>query len=231
MRNKDNKSAGSNEEYCCDKPEEEKTTETEPHTEQRESETDRAKGQLSEVERIKREYEEKLKVVNEKMLRIAADFDNYKKRVEKEYEFQRQRAKVEVIKTILPVVDNLSRATQHLGNTTEVESVMEGIKMVEKNFSDVLKRMGVKKVESIGQPFDPTIHEAIAQEETEEVPPGIVYKEVHPAYLLDDNLLRPALVVVSKPPGKKKKTDFHPEEHKEENERDKEPETAKPDTN
>jgi molecular chaperone GrpE len=137
----------------------------------------------------------------DQLLRTAADFDNFRKRSRRDQEDAQRRGKESVLKELLPVFDNLERATQHADQSTDVAALAEGLRMVLKQWTGTLERMGVRKVESIGVPFDPLIHEAIQHIESNDHPAGVVAAEVQPGYVVGDHLLRAAMVVVSKGPG------------------------------
>ncbi|MDB5212213.1 MAG: Heat shock protein GrpE [Myxococcaceae bacterium] len=135
----------------------------------------------------------------EQWMRSAADFDNFRKRSRKELEDTRKAGREELLKDLLPVFDNLERAMTSAERATEVKPVSDGLKMVLRQFTDTLGRSGITKVPTIGQQFDPGLHEAIQQVETDEHPPGTVVAEVQPGYLQGDRLVRAAMVVVAKP--------------------------------
>ncbi|GAC1544705.1 MAG: hypothetical protein NVS3B10_08840 [Polyangiales bacterium] len=132
-------------------------------------------------------------------MRSAADFDNFRKRSRKELEDTRKAGREELLKDLLPVFDNLERAMTSAERATEVKPVSDGLKMVLRQFIDTLGRSGITKVPTIGQQFDPGLHEAIQQVETDEHPAGTVVAEVQPGYLQGDRLIRAAMVVVAKP--------------------------------
>ena len=132
-------------------------------------------------------------------MRSAADFDNFRKRSRKELEDTRKAGREELLKDLLPVFDNLERAMTSAERATEVKPVSDGLKMVLRQFIDTLGRSGITKVPTVGQQFDPGLHEAIQQVETDEQPPGTVVAEVQPGYLRGDRLIRAAMVVVAKP--------------------------------
>ena len=136
----------------------------------------------------------------DQLLRTAADFDNFRKRTRKEASDAEKKGKEEILKDLLPVFDNLERAVSHAEKATDVQSVADGIKMVVKQFTDTLGKLGIERVQTVGLPFDPSMHEAIQQLETTEFPPGTVAVEIQPGYRSADRLLRPALVVVAKAP-------------------------------
>jgi molecular chaperone GrpE len=132
-------------------------------------------------------------------MRSAADFDNFRKRTRKELEDTRKAGREELLKDLLPVFDNLERAMTSAERATEVKPVSDGLKMVLRQFTDTLGRSGITKVPTIGSQFDPGVHEAIQQVETDEHQPGTVVAEVQPGYLQGDRLVRAAMVVVAKP--------------------------------
>ena len=134
----------------------------------------------------------------EQLLRTAADFDNFRKRSRRELEDAQRRGKEQAVKELLPVFDNLERASKHAESATEVGTVNEGLRMVLKQFADSTARIGVRRVPTVGEPFDPSVHEAIQHLESADFAAGLVLAEVLPGYLLGEHLLRAAMVVVSK---------------------------------
>lgn len=135
----------------------------------------------------------------EQWMRSAADFDNFRKRSRKELEDTRKAGREELLKDLLPVFDNLERAMTSAERATDVKPVSDGLKMVLRQFIDTLGRSGIVKVPTVGSQFDPGIHEAIQQVETDEHPPGTVVAEVQPGYLQGERLIRAAMVIVAKP--------------------------------
>jgi molecular chaperone GrpE len=138
--------------------------------------------------------------MKEKMLRVAADFENYRRRASREVEEARRGGTQAAVKDLLPVFDNLERATGHVDDKTEVESLVKGLEMVHKQFLDVLGKMGIERVAAVGEGFDPNVHESIQYEHSEEHAAGTVMTELQPGYRMGTMLLRPALVVVSRGP-------------------------------
>jgi molecular chaperone GrpE len=132
-------------------------------------------------------------------MRSAADFDNFRKRSRRELEDTRKAGREELLKDLLPVFDNLERAMTSAERATEVKPVSDGLKMVLRQFIDTLGRSGITKVPTVGTQFDPGLHEAIQQVETDEHPPGTVVAEVQPGYLQGDRLIRAGMVIVAKP--------------------------------
>lgn len=140
--------------------------------------------------------------LRDQLLRTAADFDNYRKRSRREQDEAQKRGQTQVVKDLLPVFDNLERAAQHADSATEVKAVADGLRIVLKQFTDTLEKMGIKRVQAVGLPFDPTVHEAIQQLESADHAAGVVLHEVQAGYSFGDQLVRAAMVVVSKGPAK-----------------------------
>jgi molecular chaperone GrpE len=131
---------------------------------------------------------------HDRVLRERAELENFKKRMQREKADALRFASEPLIRDLLPVVDNLERAVEHAGSG---QSVVEGVRLVLKSLQDILERHGVKRIEAVGAPFDPSRHEAMAQVESAEHEPNRVVAQHHSGYLLHDRLLRPALVSVS----------------------------------
>lgn len=138
--------------------------------------------------------------LRDQLLRVAADFDNYRKRARKDAEEAERRGKEDVLREVLPVFDNLERAVQAATSTSDVTAIVDGIKMVLRLFDDHSSRIGLSRLPTVGQRFDPAIHDAVQQVETAEHPAGTVIHEIVPGYTLGDKLLRPAMVVVARKP-------------------------------
>ncbi|MFO0556452.1 MAG: nucleotide exchange factor GrpE [Polyangiales bacterium] len=132
-------------------------------------------------------------------LRALADLDNYRKRSIRERDEVAKKAREDLLRELLPVFDNLDRASQFVGQSADVAAVAKGIEMVLKLFEDTLGRVGGKRLRSVGQVFDPQVHEAISQQPSEH-PAGVVSAEHLAGYMLGDRLLRAAMVVVSTGP-------------------------------
>jgi molecular chaperone GrpE len=142
----------------------------------------------------------------DRMLRIAADFENWKKRSRKEQTDGEARVRESVLKDMLEVVDNLERATSAYVENGSVDgaSVLKGVNLVLRLFHSKLERYSVKPFEAKGQPFDPRVHEAISQVPTADVAPGTVANELQKGYRIGDKLLRPAIVAVATAPASAK---------------------------
>lgn len=134
----------------------------------------------------------------DRYLRAAADLENTRKRQKREADDAKFETKTKILKEILPVVDNLERAIEHAGAGSENNPIIEGVNLVLRQLMTAFERLDVTPVEAQGQPFDPNLHEAISQQESD-LPPGSVVTVLQRGYKSNDRLLRPALVVVAKP--------------------------------
>ena len=137
------------------------------------------------------------KEASNRYLRLAADFDNYKKRVRQEQSDTVQRANAELIERLLPVVDNFHRVIESAPEEVD-EAWLKGIKLTLQQLDELLVAQGVSPIEAVGQPFDPMLHEAIGHEESDELPEDTVVSEVRRGYRLHDRVVRPALVRVAR---------------------------------
>jgi len=155
-----------------------------------------------EIEELKKVLEEKEKEAKEhydRLLRVAADLDNYKKRAVKEKEEWTKFANEDLIKAILPFIDNLERAINHAEKVEDAGVLIEGVRLTIQQLLRALNKFGLSSFESLGKPFDPARHEAILVVATDQHEPSQVVEEFQKGYLLNDRLLRPATVSVSKP--------------------------------
>ena len=146
------------------------------------------------------EAKSKIQETEDRLLRIAAEFDNTKKRLERERETALKYAEENVLKDLLPGIDNIERAMEQGRDSKSIESLLEGVELTRNGLLATLEKYGVKPIDSIGQPFDPNLHEAIAMEESDKVAPNLVLREYLKGYLFKERLLRPAKVIVSKMP-------------------------------
>lgn len=135
----------------------------------------------------------------DRFLRATAELENMKKRFQRDMESLRKFANQSLIKDLLVVVDNLERAIASGENEKEVApQLLEGVDMTLKEILKILEKFGVKPIEALEKTFDPTVHEAVMQEEVADVPENTVIKELQKGYWMHDRLLRPSMVVVSK---------------------------------
>jgi len=135
---------------------------------------------------------------HERFLRAAAELDNFRKRKEREISDLRKYANQMLLRELLGVVDNLERALAVSQENGEPGGLMEGVHMTLKELLKIFDQFHVTPIESLQQPFDPNLHEAVMQEPSEAFPANTVLKELQKGYMLRDRLLRPAMVVVSK---------------------------------
>jgi len=134
----------------------------------------------------------------DRYLRGAADLENLRKRQKREAEDTKFETKGKILKEMLPVVDNLERAIEHAVQSSEEKNpIVEGVQLVLRQFTTAFERLDVTAVEAMGQPFDPNLHEAISQQESDAAP-GTVIQVLQRGYKVGDRLLRPVLVVVAK---------------------------------
>jgi len=151
--------------------------------------------------------EEKSKLCDERhdqLLRLHAEFDNFKKRTAREYESLTKYANKRLISEMLPVIDNFKRAVDSADKVSNINDLKNGIKLVLKQFEDILKQNGLEEIGSDGTQFNPDKHEAVIQVETDEHPEDTVIEEVRTGYRLHGNVIRPSLVKVSKKISKNK---------------------------
>ncbi len=145
------------------------------------------------------EVEKEEEDLQQKYLRLAADFENYKKRLAKEKSDVVAYGNEELIKALLNVLDNLERALEHTESGDDSPALLEGVKLVHKQFVSCLEKFSVTKVDATtGTEFDPRFHQAIERVESNELSSGLILSQMLPGYMLKDRLIRPALVVVSK---------------------------------
>ncbi len=151
---------------------------------------------LEELQRKARERDEFLDMLQ----RTRADYENYQKRVARQLDEARKFAVQPFARDLLGVLDNLERAIEAGEKVAGAEAIVQGVRMVYQELLRIFERHGIRPIESDGELFDPAYHEAVAQEETDEVPPGRVVRTLQRGYMLHDRLLRAAKVVVSKAP-------------------------------
>ena len=154
--------------------------------------------QLEEQVRLK---DEEILKQKDTFLREKAELDNFKKRLTKEKEDFAQFANERLLKELLQIEDNLERAMEAPNAT--LESLKEGVEMIQKQFKDFLKNQKVEVIEAFGKPFDPNLHEVLNQQESEEHEENTVIEEYSKGFTLNGRILRPAKVVISKKPAEK----------------------------
>ena len=150
------------------------------------------------VEERAADAESKYKEMQDRYLRLNAEFDNYKKRMMRENSDRLKYFNMELIKELLPSVDNLERAISHAGDeNSDLENMIEGLQMVYKGMQEAFGKFGVSEIESIGKEFDPNCHQAVGMIESQEVPENHVAEECLKGYYLHDRIIRPTMVRVS----------------------------------
>jgi molecular chaperone GrpE len=130
-------------------------------------------------------------------LRALAEVENIKKRSTRDREEYLKYANVNLIKKLLPVIDDLHRAIEVARNSQDFEALSKGVEMTARSLDDLLKGEGVKVIESVGQPFDPQYHQALTVEASDEHPENTVIEQLQKGYILHDRVIRPSLVKVS----------------------------------
>ena len=145
-----------------------------------------------EVERLRREVAD----LKDRAVRTLADFDNFRKRSQRESQEFKKYALLEPMRDFLTVIDNLDLALSAQGSA---EDLKQGVEMIHRQMQELLRRFGATEVPAVGQPFDPTQHEAVAREESPEVTAPTVVAELRRGYRMHDRLLRPSMVKVAVP--------------------------------
>lgn len=155
-------------------------------------EEDRNAVDTAELGRLQQELED----LRDRSLRTLADYENYRKRVERERTESRRYASFEVLRELLDVVDNLERAVAAPGSVDELK---QGVELILKQLHDLLRRSGVRPVPAVGEPFDPNVHEAVSRDQDATVDRPTVTAEHQPGFWMHERLLRPAVVSVAMP--------------------------------
>ncbi len=130
-------------------------------------------------------------------LRTLAEFDNYRRRIQRDLTQTRERGAADVLRELLDVADNFDRALEHAGDDVP-ETFLEGMRLVARGLHDLLDRRGVTRIDAIGAAFDPELHEALTVLPSEDADPNTVLQEIQPGWRMGDRVLRPSKVVVSR---------------------------------
>lgn len=155
-----------------------------------------AEEKVEEINKIS-ELEDKIKSLQDTLLRKTADFENYKRRTENDQLNLLKYAAESFILKVLPIYDDLNRSVQHLGEDS-FESVKEGLKLIFDKFTKILEEQGIKKIDAKGQEFNVEFHEALLQQPSKEFPANTVIEEVDPGYIYKDRVIKHSKVIVSK---------------------------------
>ncbi|MBM3817971.1 MAG: nucleotide exchange factor GrpE [Acidimicrobiia bacterium] len=152
-----------------------------------------AQGATAALEALRREKD----ALQDRLLRTAAEFDNYRKRIDRERRDQADAAVADALEDLLPLMDNLDRALQAPAGE-DVDAHRKGVELIHKQTTDLLRKRGVKPIETVGADFDPNVHQAVVQEVSRDHRDGEVMEELRRGYMLGDRLLRPAMVKVAR---------------------------------
>lgn len=151
----------------------------------------------SELQQALETKTDECRALNEKYLRLAAEFDNYKRLAQRDQRDQIKFGNEQILKELLPVVDNLERAIKSSKGASPLDALTQGVELTLKQLTGALAKFGVTAVESVGQTFDPATQQAVAQVPSDTVPENHVVEEYQKGYLLQDRILRAAMVTVS----------------------------------
>ena len=143
--------------------------------------------------------EQEAKQKHDQLLRVAADFENYRKRARRDVDDVSRRAREDTLLAVLAVAYNLERALDHV-DEADSGSIVEGVRLVHRQLLAVLEKFDVRPFDAVGLPFNPEEHDAVGQQETADGPPGSVLRVMQRGYRVGARVLRPAMVVVAKPP-------------------------------
>ncbi len=159
--------------------------------------TDNEEKPARSIEEVEKEYQDKIKQLEDRFLRLAAEFDNYKKRTARQYEEIIRSSNEDLIVRLLEVVDNFHRALDAAEKSSDYESLLKGMELIYQHFDELLKREGVERIEAVGQKFDPNLHDAMMQMDSDEYPEGTVVKEFAVGFKLNGKVIRHTRVAVS----------------------------------
>ncbi len=143
---------------------------------------------------------DEVKSLNDRHLRLAAEFENYKRLAQRDQRDQVKFANENLLKDLLPIVDNLQRAVDFAKSSAGTDQLIQGVQLTLKQFLETLSKFGVRQVSSVGEPFDPMRHQAVAKIESDNQPENTIIQEHQPGYLLHDRIVRPAMVTVAAAP-------------------------------
>ncbi len=156
------------------------------------------KQQIKELTEQIEKLNQQINEVNEKYLRVVAEFDNFKKRKEKEFQNLLNTANREVFLELLPIIDDFERSLNTKTKKETLKSFREGVELIYKKLTQTLEKFGLEPIDSLDHPFDPELHDALMQVEVKEKDSNIVVEEIEKGYKLNDNVLRHAKVIVNK---------------------------------
>jgi len=156
------------------------------------------KGPVTLLKEDLKQKDEEIKELKDKYLRALAELDNYRKRMAKEFDELKKYSKVEFFMNVIPVLDNLDRALNGAEVNKDFENFLKGMEIIHRQLRDALKALGLVEFSGIGETFDPSRHEAVAALETDDKPENTITEEVCRGYIVDERVIKPAKVFVSK---------------------------------
>ncbi len=183
-----------------EEPQVQAETQNEELTETAESEATQVEGDLNAIQATIEKLSAEKDEIHDQLVRTMADFQNFRKRQQAEQGMIRQYATESLVMTMLPVIDNFSRTVSAAEKGATLESLLTGVKAVEKQLRIILEQQGVHPIQSLGQPFDANLHEALGTVTTEDYEPDTVVDELETGYKMGDKVIRPARVRVSVKP-------------------------------
>lgn len=146
---------------------------------------------------LEQDLDKKLEETTNRLLRVQADYDNFRRRTRLEKEADAKYRSQRLAEELLPAIDNFERALMISPEAEEARSLLKGMEMVYRQLQEALKKEGIEVIEAVGQPFDPHVHQAVMQVETDEYEKNIVVEELQKGYKLKDRVIRPAMVKVN----------------------------------
>lgn len=146
------------------------------------------------------ELQAKMEDLQSRLVRSLADFENYRRRVQKDQDDARKFESLRLVRDLLPGLDGLQRAIQSAEQTGDKQVLIEGVRMVSQQFRDILKLHATEPIEALGKPFDPNVHEALTQIPSADHEPMTVLQVIETGYRMHDRIVRPARVIVSSAP-------------------------------
>ena len=153
---------------------------------------------IKELEKTLEKKEQEIKDLNDKYLRLYAETENMRKRLEREKKDFLEYANENILKDILPIIDNIERAIEHSDENSNIQNFIKGMELTLTSFLKILEKYSVKPVDALEKPFNPEFHEAMQVQETDKYEPNTVLQELQKGYTYKERLLRPSLVIVSK---------------------------------
>ncbi len=168
---------------------------------------EQTQNELKELARQKEESDKKAAEYLDRLQRLQADMENLQKITKRQLNAVTKQASEKLLVKLLPILDALQQAGKiaHSGNSMPPEEIAVGLKMLQQQLAEVLQTEGLEEIHAVGQPLDPERHEVVSYMETDEVPENTVMEEIRKGYILSGKVIRPSLVVVSKPKASKEK--------------------------